>query len=195
MWKRLLYFSLIVSFCNLAVAQEATPPRSHSNKIVVQCYGNMGLASAGFAHSLSGRLGSSDISLSAGFVPKYRGDHTRLTYTVKFDYHPRWQPVPRLSLYSGLYITGITGDDYWISQPSRYPKRYYEWLSTRYRINVCLGVEARMKDFTRWKEARHWATFFETSLCDIYLRALLISHKLTLSDVVALSFGVRYQFD
>ena len=53
-----------------------------------------------------------------GFLPKkYAGEKTRLTFTVKQNYipwsisfDPRWTLEP---FYCGLYVTTITGDEFW----------------------------------------------------------------------------------
>ena len=39
----------------------------------------------------------------------------------------------------------VYGHEFWKSQPSRYPDKYYEFMSTKFRLNLALGQRITLK--------------------------------------------------
>ena len=89
-----------------------------------------------------GRRDNWETELLLGFVPKYNSDKAKVTLTLRQRYVPWHLPVGRdwhvEPLTAGLFFSSIFGENFWASEPSRYPKRYYGF-STKIRTHVFLG--------------------------------------------------------
>lgn len=162
---------------------------------VMQNAGNMGVVSAGIGWDY-GKKGQWETNVMLGVIPKYSSDRAKLTLTVKENYYPwrchideRWTFEP---LSCGLYINAVFGDEFWTSQPSRYPDGYYDWLSTRFRINVFLGERISFDiPNNKHKTVKSVSFFYEVSTCDLYIRSLFIDKEVSLWDIIGLSLGVK----
>ncbi|MCR4583553.1 MAG: hypothetical protein K5764_08385, partial [Prevotella sp.] len=42
-------------------------------------------------------------------------------------------------LTASIYVNTVYGHEFWKSQPGRYPDKYYEFMSTKFRLNIALG--------------------------------------------------------
>ena len=173
---------------------------------VIQNAGNMGLLSAGIGWDYARHW---ETQLMFGFIPKHQSTRAKLTMTLKENYIP-WrialtEPHTGLgkSLKQGwsfnpltvsLYINTVFGHEFWKSQPQRYPSRYYEFMSTEYRVNLALGQR-----FT-WQIPEHLrnrstsvSLFYEVSTCDVYIRSKILDHGIPFKDLFGLSFGLKIQ--
>lgn len=173
---------------------------------VIQNAGNMGLLSAGIGWDYARHW---ETQLLFGFIPKHQSTRAKLTMTLKENYIP-WrialtEPHTGLgkSLKQGwsfnpltvsLYINTVFGHEFWKSQPQRYPSRYYEFMSTEYRVNLALGQR-----FT-WQIPEHLrnrstsvSLFYEVSTCDVYIRSKILDHGIPFKDLFGLSFGLKIQ--
>lgn len=168
---------------------------------IVQYAGNMGMFSAGIGWDY-GRHRKFETNLLFGFVPKYNSDHAKMTMTLKQNFifwHVPFNVDSETFVFDplscGIYINAIFGDEFWMSQPDRYPNGYYEWLSTRYRINVFVGerITWRLPN-AKNKFVKSVTAFYEASVCDIYLRSMIQSSKVDLWDIICLSVGIKLQF-
>ena len=92
----------------------------------LQFAGNMGLLSFGFGWDY-GKRNQWETDLLFGFVPKYESDKAKATFTLKQNYIP-WSLQIKESRFSaeplacGLYFNTVFGDEFWVSEPERYPK-------------------------------------------------------------------------
>lgn len=165
-------------------------------QLVVQNAGNMGYLSAGVGWEY-GRKGQWETHLLWGFIPKYDGKRAHLTSTLKENYIP-WSISfnDRLALEpleATIYVNTVFGSEFWRSQPGRYPDKYYQALSTRFRLNVGIGHRLTYK-FDPEKYVFKAVTFFyEVSSCDLYIRSLFQGTGINYWDTVGLSFGVKFQ--
>lgn len=117
---------------------------------VIQNAGNMGVVSMGLGWSY-GKRHQWETDLMFGYIPKHQSTRGKLTSTLKGNYIPwhlninskadlnktcKWSFEP---LTVSLYINTVYGHEFWKSQPGRYPDKYYEFMSTKFRLNLALG--------------------------------------------------------
>ncbi|MFT3903080.1 MAG: hypothetical protein QM727_07890 [Niabella sp.] len=107
----------------------------------VQYAGSMGLISLGTGWDY-GRNGRWETDMFLGFVPKFSTERTKFTFTLKQNFIPwamRISEDIRLKPFStGLYLNTMFGRDFWGTQPSKYPSKYYNF-SPKMRINIFAG--------------------------------------------------------
>ena len=111
-------------------------------QFVVQNAGNMGALSAGIGWDYGNRK-QWETDLLVGFIPKHQSTRTKTTMTLKENYLPwsiglknGWSIEP---LSASIYVNTVYGDEFWKSQPGRYPDRYYRFMSTKFRLNIAIG--------------------------------------------------------
>lgn len=163
----------------------------------LQFAGNMGLFSIGTGWDY-GRRNQWETDLLVGFVPKYQSDKAKVTFTVKQNYIP-WSLQIKQSRFSvepltcGLYFNTVFGDDFWVSEPDRYPKGYYGF-SSKIRTHVFLGQRLTYDiDPQHRFTAKAITVFYEISTCDLYIVSAFTNHYLKPKDYLSLSFGVKLQ--
>ena len=98
--------------------------------VKAQYAGGMGLMSLGCGWDY-GRKCQWETDIFVGFLPKAWSDRTHTTFTLKQNYIPwRIRCCDRFAvepLSCGIYLNLITGEDYWVREPDRYPgDSYYE---------------------------------------------------------------------
>ena len=119
--------------------------------------------------------------------------------TLKETFRP-WQLKAYRDLYfepltTGIYLNTVFGNEFWGSQPDRYPKSYYDFLSTKVRINVFVGQQITWNIPHEMQRKRKSITlFYEVSTCDLYLRTYFTEKYIRLSDILGLSLGVKMKF-
>lgn len=163
---------------------------------LLQCYGDMGLVSVGVGWDY-GRREQWETDVLLGIVPKYQSKSTKVSLTLKQTFVPWSFSVSELfsiePLSTGLYLNTVFGNQFWTSEPDRYPKGYYGF-STRMRIHVFVGqgvtlaVPPRKRFF-----AKAVTAFYEVSTCDLYLVSAFTNSSLTPKDYLRLSFGLRFK--
>lgn len=165
--------------------------------IKLQYAGSMGFLSLGTGWDY-GEKNQWETDILIGFVPKYSTGKTKITFTLKQNYIPLELPLGgkgfSLSpLTCGLYVNTVSGDQFWSTDPVRYPKGYYN-VSTKVRFNIFLGERIT---FTIPPEKRQGAKsvtfFYEFSSCDLYIISAIQNSYLKLSDIVHLSLGLKVQ--
>lgn len=163
----------------------------------LQFAGNMGLLSFGFGWDY-GKRNQWETDLLFGFVPKYESDKAKATFTLKQNYIP-WSLQIKESRFSaeplacGLYFNTVFGDEFWVSEPERYPKGYYGF-SSKVRIHIFLGQRLTYDiDPKRRFTAKALTLFYELSTCDLYLISAATNRYLRPRDYLSLSFGVKIQ--
>ena len=170
---------------------------------VIQNAGNMGVASAGIGWSY-GKRKQWESDLLFGYIPKHDSPRGKLTITFKGNYIPwnfdfstvstrihegRWHFAP---LTTSLYINTVYGHEFWKSQPSRYPDKYYEFMSTKFRLNAAIGQRITFT-IPENRRRRHSSVslFYEVSTCDLYVRSVFQDSSIKLSDILGLSIGLK----
>ena len=167
-------------------------------QFILQNAGNMGLLSLGIGWNY-GRRDQWETHLLVGRMPKYRSTRGKMTMTLKETFIPwrigigkGWDVEP---LTTGLYINTVFGHEFWKSQPNRYPDKYYEFMSTKFRLNVFLGERiTKTVPNNRRKFIKGITAFYELSTCDLYIRSMIQDSSVHLNDIVGLSLGVKLQF-
>ena len=167
-------------------------------QFILQNAGNMGLLSLGIGWNY-GRRDQWETHLLVGRMPKYRSTRGKMTMTLKETFIPwrigigkGWDVEP---LTTGLYINTVFGHEFWKSQPNRYPDKYYEFMSTKFRLNVFLGERiTKTVPNNRRKFIKSITGFYELSTCDLYIRSMIQDSSVHLNDIVGLSLGVKLQF-
>lgn len=168
------------------------------SQTIMQTAGNMGQVSLGLGWDY-GRREQWETHLLLGYIPKHDSSNGKLTMTLKQTFRP-WQLKAYKDLYfepltTGLYLNTVFGTDFWGSQPSRYPDSYYDFLSTKVRINVFVGQQLTW-NIPHWLQRKRKSVtlFYEVSTCDLYLRTYATEKDIKLSDILGLSVGVKMKF-
>ena len=169
---------------------------------VIQNAGNMGFLSAGIGWSY-GKNRKWETDLLIGFIPKHDSSRPKVTTTLKGNYIPwridltpnatggdKWLFEP---LTASLYLNTVYGSEFWKSQPSRYPDKYYEFMSTKFRLNVAFGQRITLKiaDNKRKRHSRI-SLFYEIGSCDLYIRSLFQGQDVSIGDIIGLSIGAKF---
>lgn len=164
---------------------------------ILQYAGNMGLISAGIGWDY-GRHRQWELDWMFGFLPKFNSDRNKLTMTIKTTYIP-WSSYLRhgilLEPFScGLYANTVFGSEFWDRQPGRYPDKYYEFLSTKLRLNIFIGQRlGYIVPRNKRKAVKSITAFYEVSTCDLYIRSLFQGNGMRFWDILSVSFGLRFQ--
>ena len=169
----------------------------------IQNAGNMGVVSAGIGWSY-GKRRQWETDLFFGYVPKHDSSRGKLTTTLKGNFIPwdiNWTPKTASSdagkwkfqpLTCSLYLNTVYGSEFWKSQPGSYPDDYYQFMSTKFRLNVAFGQRI-MFQIPESKRKRHnrIALYYEVGTCDLYIRAMFQS-SVPLKDILGLSIGMKF---
>ena len=171
---------------------------------VIQNAGNMGVISAGIGWSY-GKRRQWETELLFGYIPKHDSSRGKLTTTLKGNFIPwdvnltpkagtdavKWQFQP---LTTSLYLNTVYGHEFWKSQPGRYPDKYYEFMSTKFRLNIALGQRFTWHiPLEKRKGCKSISFFYEISTCDLYVRSIIIDSSVPLKDIIGLSLGIKLQ--
>ena len=170
---------------------------------LIQNAGNMGTLSIGVGWSY-GEKRKWETDLLFGFIPKHDSSRPKFTTTLKGNYIPwricmnpssdirtkgSWNFEP---LTASIYINTVYGHEFWKSQPSRYPDGYYEFMSTKFRLNVAIGERLMLRiPENKLKMFRRVALFYEISTCDLYIRSLFQGNGVKFTDIFGCSIGLK----
>ena len=166
-------------------------------QFVIQNAGNMGALSAGIGWDY-GKRKQWETHLLWGYIPEHQSTRGKLTMTLKENYIPwsidlkrGWSIEP---LETSIYLNTVYGHEFWKTQPNRYPNKYYDFMSTKFRLNVALGqrVTWQIPDKKRHR-AKSISLSYEVGSCDLYIRSKFIDSSVSLKDILGLSFGVIFQ--
>lgn len=166
-------------------------------QVIIQNAGNMGLLSVGIGWDY-GKHSQWETNLLFGYLPAYKSSRWKTTMTIKQNFIPwsvylkeGWLMEP---LSCGLYMNTVFGEEFWGRQPSRYPNKYYEYLSTKVRFNIFAGQRiTKIIPHNKRKAIKGITAFYEISTCDLYLRTMIIDDYLSLWDILGLSLGIKIQ--
>ncbi len=216
-WSRFVFSLLMLLGCNTAMADDTIQVNSQEDEgynlrikrmrnrwnslipsqIIIQNAGNMGVLSAGIGWNY-GKGKKWETHLLLGFIPKHQTSRAKLTMTIKENFIPwdidlkkGWSLNP---LTTSLYVNTVYGHEFWKSQPGRYPDGYYEFMSTRFRLNIALGQ--RITFLIPQNKRRHHKSislFYEISSCDLYIRSKIQDRSVSLKDILGLSLGIKFQ--
>lgn len=163
----------------------------------VQFAGSMGLISVGTGWDY-GRNNQWETDLLVGFVPKYTTDHNKITFTLKQNFIPWRVPLKNRHLVfepltTGLYINTVTGGEFWVNEPDKYPSSYYSF-STKLRVNVFLGQRFTYNlNADKRRFFKSVTGFYEVSTNELYMISAFQNKYLKLTDIMHLSLGIKFQ--
>ena len=107
-----------------------------------------------------------------------------LTFRKNFSTEP---------LTCGLYFNTVFGNEFWVREPDRYPKGYYNF-SSKIRSHIFLGQRLTYDiDPKQRHTAKAITVFYELSTCDLYLISAVTNRYLRPRDYLSLSFGLKLQ--
>lgn len=160
-----------------------------------QYAGSMGFLSMGVGWD-SGKNRQWETDIFIGFVPKYSSRKNKLTFTIRQNFIP-WNMKLKNENFSidplacGIYVTTLFGNDYWTSDPDRYPRGYYT-ISTRFRINAYLGQRFTFHiPGPKRKKFKSLTFYYEISSNDVYIMSAASNSYLKPKDYLHLSFGLK----
>jgi hypothetical protein len=162
----------------------------------MQYAGSMGVVSLGVGWDY-GKKEQWETDLFFGYLPRFKGDRGYLTMTLKENYIPwmvkvRQKDVQIEPLTVSLYVNKIFGDEFWSSEPDKYPSGYYG-LATNLRFNLAFGQRIQLKTKPIGIVNRI-TCFYEFSTSDLYLISFFTNKYLHLSDIFHFSFGIKLKF-
>lgn len=163
----------------------------------LQFAGGMGLLSIGPGWDY-GKRNQWETDILIGFLPKFDSGSAKVTLTLKQNYIP-WSLQIKQSRFSvepltcGMYLNTVFGEEFWVREPERYPKGYYNF-SSKVRIHIFLGQRFTFEiDPQRTLLAKEISFFYEISTCDLYLVSAFTNKYLKPKDYLSLSFGIKVQ--
>ncbi len=163
----------------------------------LQYAGSMGFLSVGAGYDYGvHRQWESEVFL--GFIPKFSTRRNKVTMTAKQNYIP-WkidlnEKFMIEPLTTGMYLTIIFDEDFWISEPDKYPDSYYAF-STRIRANAFIGQRITYKlPPEKHNFCKSVSLYYEVSTNDVYVLSAFNNSYLTPRDYLVLSAGIRMQF-
>jgi len=130
-----------------------------------------------------------------GILPQAYSDSTHATLTLKQNYIPwsirccsRFAVEP---LACGLYLSFITGEDYWVREPDRYPNGYYRFTS---RLRTYLYVGQRLTYYPKSAGLlRNITLYYELGANDLDIISKCGNKSLDLAEIVYFSMGIKFQ--
>lgn len=166
-------------------------------QFITQYAGNMGMISMGVGWDYGNRR-QYESNLLFGYLPRFDSNRAKLTMTIKQNFVPWRIPIANdfnvEPLTCGIYFNTVFGHEFWGREPQRYPDKYYEFLSTKVRINIFAGQRfTAIVPRNRRKFVKSVTAFYEVSTCDLYLRAMVQDSKVSLWDIIGLSIGLKVQ--
>ena len=163
--------------------------------VKAQYAGGMGFMSLGYGWDY-GRKCRWETDLMIGILPKAYSDRTHMTFTLKQNYIPwsiRCCDQFAIEPFScGLYFNFISGEDYWVREPDRYPGDKYYNFTSRLRMHLYIGQR-----FTYYSSnnslLRHITLYYEFSANDLDIVSKCGNRSLDLSDIIYFSIGIKFQ--
>lgn len=161
----------------------------------IQVAGSMGLVSVGVGWDY-GKKRQWETDAFFGYVPKYETDKSKVTFTLKQNYIPwKWKAGRKVTLEpltTGVYANLVFGEEFWLSEPDKYPNKYYSF-STKVRFNIFAGQRATFHIKQLKRLFNSVTAFYELSASDLNLIRGISNKYLKMDDYVSLSLGLKFQ--
>ncbi len=161
----------------------------------LQFAGSIGMFSAGLGWTY-GRTDQWETDLQLGFIPKFNSDEVRIILTTRQSYLPWLVPLGKSDfslrpLTCGMFVSTVLSNDFWVSEPQRYPSGYYGF-STRLRLNLFVGQRITYH-IPRHKRNKMMSlsAYYELSACDVDLLTFFGNRSIPLIDVLSLAVGLK----
>lgn len=163
--------------------------------VKAQYAGGMGFLSVGYGWDY-GRKCRWETDLLFGVLPKAYSDKTHITFTLKQNYIPwsircwDWLSIEPFSC--GAYLNLISGEDFWIREPDRYPGDKYYNFTSRIRLHLYAGQRFTFQ-VRRESLLRHITLYYEFSANDLDIVAKFGNRTLDFTDIIYFSVGIKFQ--
>ena len=111
-----------------------------------------------------------------------------------FCYIPKGYEIPADADYFHITTNNtISGDDFWKTQPEKYPKKYYGF-STKVRTNIFLG-QRFCYHIPKRNRLIHQSisAYYEISSCDLYIVSKATNKEYPWSQTLSLAFGLLFE--
>lgn len=165
------------------------------NLYMLQYGGGIATVSAGLGWDY-GRARQWETHILFGFVPKRYSHSHYWTFNIRQTYTPWSIPIKNIVSYrpltASLLVNSILHNDFWMSEPDRYPHGYYGF-SSRMRFHIAVGQ--------RWTFAiprdkrlisSQLSVYYELSTCDLYVRQKFLNSAIPFKDILSLGFGIIF---
>lgn len=161
----------------------------------IQFAGSMGLFSTGIGWDY-GKHNQWETDVLIGIIPSYT-TKAKTSFTIKQNYMP-WnislgKDFVLEPLACGLYFNTVLDKDFWVKEPDRYPKGYYNF-STKIRTNIFIGQRLTCNlQQDKQHIGRAITFFYEISTSDLYIVSAFGNNYLRPEDYLHLSLGIKLQ--
>lgn len=168
------------------------------NQSRFQFAGNVGMFNLGLGWHYGGaerRLWETDFMF--GLLLKKNTEHNHMTFTLRQTYIPfrislcrnfKYEPLA-----TGLLVNTITGEEFWVREPSKYPHKYYGF-PTAVRAHVFWGQRIRWEiPQGKRKYVKAISFCYELSTYDLALVSYFSNSYLSLRDILSLSLGIKVE--
>lgn len=164
------------------------------SQFTLQYAGSIGAVSGGLGWHY-GKKKQWETDLLVGYLPQADADESHFVFTAKQSYIPfhcdfgrRFELEP---LTCGMFFSTISGEQFWKSQPSKYPKKYYGF-STAIRAHLFVGQRICYKiPSSARRYHKNISFYYELSTCDLYLVSKFTNSYLSVWDILSLALGVK----
>ncbi len=163
-------------------------------RVVVQYAGGIGLVSAGLGW-VYGAHNSWETDFMLGYVPPYTTGRGKLTITTRETYVPfdfkLYDAIRMQPLAVAMYFNVITGHEFWMSEPARYPHKYYGF-SSGIRSGISLGQRLHLRiPVEKRRRFNDVMLYYDFNACDIDIVSFASNHSVSLWNIVNISLGVK----
>lgn len=168
------------------------------NQARTQYAGSVGMINLGLGWHYGGKERHRwETDFMFGLILKNNNPHNYLTFTLRQSYVPFRIPLMwNLSyepLATGLMLNFISGEEFWMREPSKYPQRYYGF-PTAVRSHIFLGQRIRWEiPHAKRKYVKAISFCYDFSACDLDMASYFTNSYIKLRDILSLSLGVKVE--
>lgn len=164
-------------------------------RVVTQYAGGIGLFSAGLGW-MYGKNNSWETDFLLGYVPPYTTGRGKLTITARETYVPFdikvYGDVNFQPLAVAMYFNVITGHEFWMSEPVRYPHKYYGFSSSM-RAGISVGQRLRLHiPEAKRRIFREVIIYYDFNTCDLDIASFSTNRYVSLWDIINISLGLKW---
>lgn len=164
-------------------------------RVVALYAGGIGLFSAGLGW-MYGKNNSWETDFLLGYVPPYTTGRGKLTITARETYVPFdikvYGDVNFQPLAVAMYFNVITGHEFWMSEPVRYPHKYYGF-SSGMRAGISVGQRLRLHiPEAKRRIFREVIIYYDFNTCDLDIASFSTNRYVSLWDIINISLGLKW---
>lgn len=168
------------------------------NQTRFQYAGNVGMFNLGLGWHYGGpERHRWETDFMFGFILKHNNPKNYLTFTLRQSYVPFRIPLfwhfSYEPLATGLMLNFISGEEFWVREPSKYPHRYYGF-PTAVRTHVFTGQRIRWEiPKAKRKYVKAISFCYDVSACDLDIASYATNRFVPLRDVLSLSLSIKVE--